>query len=94
MGNLKPDAVYTYTQRNGITYAQEHGSDENIAVGWKWDDRTDDGRPLRDHIEDSKLWGEIRREAKTNPALHKALERAKIIYYLSKDKENIEHHRV
>jgi len=94
MGNLKPGAVYTYTQRNGITYAEEFGSNENIAVGWKWDNRTSDGRPLHDHIMDDKLWGDIRRESKTNPALHNALERVKIIYYLSKDKDNINHHPV
>jgi hypothetical protein len=34
---------------------------------------------------DSKLWGEIRREARTNPALQKALDRVIMIYRLSKD---------
>jgi len=33
------------------------------------------------------LWGEIRRMAKTNPTLQAALERVKIIYHLSKDKD-------
>jgi hypothetical protein len=32
------------------------------------------------------LWGEIHREAKTNPTLQKALDRAIMIYKLSKDK--------
>jgi hypothetical protein len=35
---------------------------------------------------DSKMWGEIHRMAKTNPTLQEALERVKIIYHLSKDK--------
>jgi hypothetical protein len=48
------------------------------------DSRTPDGRPLHDHIMEDKLWGDIRRAAKTNPALHDALERAIIIYQLSK----------
>jgi len=52
------------------------------------DSRTSDGRPLYDHIQDSKLWGNIRREANTNPALQEALDRAKIIYYLSKENGN------
>jgi len=94
MGTLKPGAIYTYKEISGITYAQEQGSNQLIEVGWKWDNRTDDGRPLHDHIEDSKLWGDIRREAKTNLALHKALDRVKIIYYLSKDKKNVDHHPV
>jgi hypothetical protein len=33
---------------------------------------------------EDKLWGNIRRAALKNKALHEALERAKIIYYLSK----------
>jgi hypothetical protein len=35
---------------------------------------------------EDKLWGEIRREARTNPTLQKALDRAIMIYKLSKDK--------
>ena len=34
---------------------------------------------------EDKLWGEIRRAAPTNPALQKALDRAIMIYRLSKD---------
>jgi hypothetical protein len=51
-----------------------------------YDKRTSDGRPLIDHIRDDKLWGEIRREAKTNVTLQRALDRAIMIYRLSKDK--------
>jgi hypothetical protein len=40
--------------------------------------------PLVDHIREDKLWGEIRRAAKTNPALQEALDRVIIIYQLSK----------
>ena len=36
-------------------------------------------------IREDKLWGNIRRAAKTNSALQEALERAIIIYHLSKD---------
>lgn len=52
------------------------------------DSRTSDGRPLREHILESKLWGEIKSAARTNPALQLALERVKIIYYLSKKDGN------
>jgi hypothetical protein len=54
-------------------------------VGQDFDSRTSDGRPLRDHIMDSKLWGNIHRAAKTNPSLQEALERVKLIYHLSKE---------
>lgn len=88
MGKLKPGAVYIYERDKGTVYARERGSDPStrVEMGWEYDPRTNDGRPLRDHIMDDKLWGEIRREAKTNPTLQKALDRAIMIYRLSKDK--------
>ena len=49
------------------------------------DPRTNDERPLREHIMDAKLWGEIRRKAKTNVALQEALDRVITIYLLIKD---------
>jgi hypothetical protein len=33
---------------------------------------------------EQKLWGQIHRAAKTNPAIQDALEQVKVIYYLSK----------
>jgi hypothetical protein len=50
------------------------------------DPRTNDGRPLHDHMMESKMWGDIRRMAPTNPTLQKALDRVIMIYKLSKDK--------
>jgi hypothetical protein len=87
MGTLKPGATYVYEKANGITYAREFGADSSTRkeIGWDYDPRTSDGRPLYDHLMDDKLWGEIRRASRTNTVLHEALERAKIIYHLSKD---------
>jgi hypothetical protein len=88
MGNLKPGATYIYERDKGTVYAREFGADPSTRqeIGWDYDPRTDDGRPLHDHIMDSKLWGEIRREARTNSTLQKALDRVIMIYKLSKDK--------
>jgi len=95
MGSLKPGARYIYERNGGVTYAREFGADPKTrqAIGWEhdptkpnFDPRTDDGRPLIEQIRESKLWGEIHREAKTNPTLQKALDRAIMIYKLSKDK--------
>lgn len=44
-------------------------------------------RSLHDDIMESKLWGNIHRAAKTNPALQEALDRVKVTYYLTKDYE-------
>jgi hypothetical protein len=97
MGTLKPGATYVYERDKGTVYSREMGADPSTreVVGWEYDPinghkidydkRTPDGRPLHDYIMEDKLWGEIRRAAKTNPTLHDALDRAKMLYYLSKD---------
>jgi hypothetical protein len=92
MGNLKPGATYIYERNGDEVYAREFGETDRTLIGYKYemeskpDSRTPDGRPLREHIMEDKLWGEIRREAKTNITLQKALDRAIMIYRLSKDK--------
>jgi hypothetical protein len=50
--------------------------------------RTYDGRPLIEHVRESKLWGDIHRAARTNKTLQYALEECIIIYKLSKDYKN------
>jgi len=87
MGRLKPDAAYVYEKTDGITYAREIGADPNsrFEIGRDYDSRTWDGRPLHEHLKEDKLWGEIRRAALTNLTLQKALDRAIMIYRLSKD---------
>jgi len=103
MGKLKPGATLIYERADGIVYARESGADPSTrqVVGYEsgreydpitghridYDSRTNDGRPLRDHIQEDKLWGEIRRAARTNPTLQDALERAIMIYQLSKEHE-------
>jgi hypothetical protein len=95
MGTLKPGARYIYERNGGVTYAREFGADPNTrqAIGWDYDPtkpgfdpRTNDGRSLHEHIMDSKMWGEIHREAKTNVTLQRALDRVIMIYKLSKEK--------
>ena len=88
MGSLKPGATYIYERDKGTVYAREIGADPSTKteIGYNYDSRTEDGRPLREHIMDAKLWGEIRREARTNVTLQKALDRVIMIYKLSKEK--------
>jgi hypothetical protein len=90
MGSLKPGATYVYERNEGTVYAREIGADPSTRkeIGYTYDPRTEDGRPLHDHIQDSKLWGQIRQEAKTNITLQKALDRVIMIYKLSKEKYN------
>jgi hypothetical protein len=90
MGTLKPGATYIYERNGDTVYAREQGADPSTRqeIGWthKPDPRTSDGRSLHEHMMESKMWGEIHRMAPTNPALQKALDRAIMIYRLSKDK--------
>ena len=91
MGTLKPGATYVYERNGDEVYAREIGQTERRLIGYQYemenkpDPRTHDGRPLHEHLLEDKLWGEIRRAARTNQALQEAIERVKIIYHLSKD---------
>jgi len=101
MSQLKPGVTYIYERANGIIYAREFGAHpmDRFEIGYeydpitgqqiphKWDHRTPDGRPMHDHLMEDKLWGQIRRAAQTNPTLQDALERAIMIYQLSKTDE-------
>lgn len=75
MGNLKPGATYIYERADGTTYAREFGSTKREAIGWDY--------PA------SKIgidWVDVLETANTHPALQMALDRAIIIYKLSKER--------
>jgi hypothetical protein len=89
MGTLTPGATYVYERNGEEIYAREVGKTDRKLIGYQYenkvDPRTDDGRPLFEHLREDKLWGEIRRAARTNKALQEAMERVKLVYHLSKD---------
>lgn len=80
MGNLKPGIKYIYEHADGVTYAREFGAphSERFEIG-----RTVEKQSMIDDLREQKLWGNIRRAAKTNPLLQEALDRAIMIYHLS-----------
>lgn len=88
MSNLKPGATYIYEKANGITYAREIGADPStrVAIGWDYDpNRPGDGSKIYKDAKEGRLWKNIRETAKTNPALQKILDRAILVYNLTKD---------
>ena len=89
MGTLTPGATYVYERNGEEIYAREVGKTDRKLVGYQYenkvDPRTHDGRPLFEHLKEDKLWGDIRREARTNTALQEAMDRVILIYHLSKD---------
>ena len=92
MGSLKPDTKYIYERAEGIVYAREFGADPSTRQVVGYESGTDydpvSGHKI-DHrrLMEDKLWGAIRREARTNPTLQDALDRAIMIYQLSKENE-------
>lgn len=96
MGTLKQGTSYVYERVGNEVYAREAGADPSTRqlMGYSYDPitghkidydtRTSDGRPLYDHIREDKMWADIRRLARTNPALQDALERAIVVYKLIK----------
>ena len=96
MGQLKPGATYIYERVEDTVYQREAGADPStrIEIGYDYDtheERRDADiragmKKRRDQMMEDKLWDAIRREARTNPTLQDALDRAIIIYNLTKTK--------
>ena len=82
MGSLTPGATYEYEHDNGVVYATELGTTEKKIIGYTHDSYTDN---LILEYELATDWKDIIKESKVNKSLQDALERVKIIYYLSKD---------
>jgi len=82
MGSLKPGAniIYESPDGGGTVYGRYAGTNERWIVGY-----SRDTQDRLESIKEDKLWGEIRRAAKSNQVLQDALDRVKIIYELSKD---------
>ena len=86
MGNLTPNVTLIYERDGHTVYQRELGADPatRSEVGHDYDPRTQDGRPLLEHIREDQLWGNIRRAARTNPALQDILDRAIMVYHLTR----------
>jgi hypothetical protein len=79
MSRWQPDKPIIYEHADGVTYGRQLGSTQRHVVGM-----TLEAQRRREGIQENQLWYEIRESAKTNPALQDALERVKVIYYLSR----------
>jgi hypothetical protein len=79
--NFQNNKVYESPDGGKQIYEREIGSTERKLI---IDNRTVDGRPLHEHLMESKLWGEIHRAAKTNKTLADILDQAKMVYALIK----------
>jgi hypothetical protein len=75
-------SIFESPDKGETIYKREEGSSNRVLYS-----ESEKRRNLRNDIIESKLWGNIHRAAKTNPALQEALERVKVTYYLTKDYE-------
>ena len=82
MGNLKPGEkiIYESPDKGGTVYGRYAGTNERWVVGYSVETQN-----TLDQIKEDKLWGEIRRAAKTDKRLQEELDRVKMYYYLSKE---------
>jgi len=82
MGQLKPGATFKYEKHGPYTISTDEETNDRSIVGYDYSQHYE---TTREHMQDNKFWGELRREAQTNVALQRALDRAIMIYRLSKD---------
>lgn len=95
VGRLEPGAAYIYEKADGITYARKMGDppESRIEIGRDYHTNSEPsvlGMPLK---RVAKLIA-MEEEAEHNPALQDALDRAKVIYELSRQDQTVNHHPV
>jgi hypothetical protein len=96
MGQLKSAATLIYERDGDTVYQREAGADPatRTEVGWDYDtfeERRDSDiwanmKNKHDQMMEDRLWGNIRRAARTNPALQDVLDHAIMVYHLTRTK--------
>ena len=89
VGRLDPGATYIYEREGGRTYARKMGETERMLVGEEYALDTN-----RRRMKIADEWIPIIEEAEHNSALQDALDRAKVIYELSRQEQTVDHHPV
>ena len=88
-GRFEPGATYIYEREGGRTYARKMGETERFLIGENYN------MDLSQHQATIlNEWVPIIQSAEHNPALQDALDRAKLIYELSKQHDPLFHHPV
>lgn len=79
---MKPNTKYIYESPDGgdTVYAREPGKTERVMIG-----QNTKAKSRVEQIQEDKLWGNIRRMAKTDPGMGELLEQVKIYYYLKQN---------
>lgn len=89
MSQLEPGATYVYERDGSRIYARKIGETERVLIGEEYELDIN-----RRRMELSDTWIPIIEAAEHNPALQDALDRAKVIYELTKQEQPLFHHPV
>lgn len=89
MSRLEPGQAYIYERDGGRTYARKMGTTERILIGEEY--ALDENRRRMKLLDE---WLPVLDAAETNTALQDALDRAKLVYELSKKQDPLFHHPV
>ena len=94
MGQLRPGVSLIYERDGNTVYQREAGADPATRTEVGWDHETHEEKRdadiragmknRRDQIIEDQLWGNIRRAARTNPALQDILDHAIMVYHLTR----------
>jgi len=95
MGTLTSGTTLIYERVDGAVYSRESGTAERKLVGYAYIKDPLDHRNYMSDSHESQLWHDIRQAALTDKNLQEALERVKVMYYLTHDKKDVvQHHPV
>lgn len=89
VGRLEPGAAYVYERDGSKVYARKVGETERVLIGEDYALGVNQRR-----MAISEIWMPILEAAEHNPALQDALDRAKVIYELSRQEQTVAHHPV
>ncbi len=74
--------IFESPDKGETVYKREPGTSEPVLVS-----ESEKKKSTYDQLVEDKMWGEIRRLAKTNPTLKDAVDRVIMIYQLVKDRK-------
>ena len=74
--------IFESPDKGETVFGREPGSTERVLISESLEKKS-----LREQLMEDKMWGEIRRLAKTNPTLKDAVDKVIMVYHLVKDRK-------
>lgn len=73
--------IFESPDKGETVYGRQPGTSERVLIS-----ESEKSKSLHENLKEDKMWGEIRRLAKTNPALKDAVDKVITVYHLVKDR--------